>query len=185
MALARVLLGTIGIATLAGCATRPQLADAGYGQYASIFSGIHHCVVNDQMTNETAGIGLRFTAANLATWSYDKERLDGYISRFNQMAAPPASWCTAQTAYFLEKQRRIVAQNQADAQASVDWNTALAPLQRNYLTNPVTLAPATKSAQPNVGGDQAGEWQTVYVNTPSGLVAKRCKVLNGQNVACF
>lgn len=55
--------------------------------------------------------------------------------------------------------------------------------QRNYTTHPIT-APAP-SVQPNIQSTNDQEYRTVMVNTPNGIVYKRCKVLNGQNVACF
>ncbi len=55
--------------------------------------------------------------------------------------------------------------------------------QRNYITHPITApAPATQPSNQQAN-DQ--EYRTVMVNTPNGLVYKRCKVLNNQNVACF
>lgn len=69
--------------------------------------------------------------------------------------------------------------NQAFKEAN-DMNAG----QRNYSTHPITAPTpgAQPSNQPN-SNDQ--EYKTVMVNTPNGLVYKRCKVLNGQNVACF
>lgn len=58
--------------------------------------------------------------------------------------------------------------------------------QRNYFTDPITAPVPT--IQPNIqpyGGTNNQEYRTVMVNTPNGIVYKRCKVLNGQNVACF
>ena len=56
--------------------------------------------------------------------------------------------------------------------------------QRNYVTNPYTLPRAPQMSQPDFGAD-GSEYRTVMVNTPNGIVYKRCKVLNGQVVACF
>ena len=56
---------------------------------------------------------------------------------------------------------------------------------RNYLTNPVTLPPAPVNTQPNLGASPVDEYRTILVNTPNGLVYKRCRMLNGQAVACF
>lgn len=56
---------------------------------------------------------------------------------------------------------------------------------RNYVTNPVTLPPAPTTTQPSFGTSPSEQYQTILVNTPNGLVYKRCKVLNGQAVACF
>lgn len=55
---------------------------------------------------------------------------------------------------------------------------------RNYATNPVTLPPAP-TTQPTWNNNQGEEYQTILVNTPTGMVYKRCKVLNGNAVACF
>ena len=60
--------------------------------------------------------------------------------------------------------------------------------QRNYFTNPITVPTPSQSIQPNLqpfGGASVEEYKTIMVNTPNGIVYKRCKVLNGQNVACF
>lgn len=59
---------------------------------------------------------------------------------------------------------------------------------RNYATNPITLPQQPQTTQPNFGafGATDGEtYQLIMVNTPAGLVQKRCKVLNGQVVACL
>lgn len=61
---------------------------------------------------------------------------------------------------------------------------AMSPPQRNYITNPYT-APPVQSVQPNFGNTANEQYQTIMVNTPQGIVYKRCKVLNGQVVACF
>lgn len=55
---------------------------------------------------------------------------------------------------------------------------------RDYAINPITLpAPAPgQSAPVTPTGEQ---YQTIAVNTPSGIVYKRCKVLSGRVVACF
>ena len=61
------------------------------------------------------------------------------------------------------------------------------PQQRNYFTNPITMPPL-QGTQPNFapfGATSGEQYQTIMVNTPNGLVYKRCKVLNGQVVACF
>jgi hypothetical protein len=55
---------------------------------------------------------------------------------------------------------------------------------RDYTTNPVTLPAPTQTVQPTFG-TTGEEYQTIAVNTPQGLVYKRCKVLNGKVVACF
>ena len=60
------------------------------------------------------------------------------------------------------------------------------PAQRNYLTNPY-VGPSTQMVQPNFNrfSDPDSEgYRTIMVNTPQGIVYKRCKVLNGA-VACF
>lgn len=60
--------------------------------------------------------------------------------------------------------------------------------QRNYVTHPITAPAPSQGVQPNLqpfGGTGGEEYKTVMVNTPNGIVYKRCKVLNGQNVACF
>ena len=56
---------------------------------------------------------------------------------------------------------------------------------RNYTTNPITLQPAPQMLQPNFKLQPGEQYQTITMNTPNGLVYKRCKVLNGQVVACF
>ena len=57
---------------------------------------------------------------------------------------------------------------------------------RDYIANPI-IAPVYPSTQPNVQpfGSQANDYQLIMVNTPYGLVQKRCKVLNGQVVHCL
>ncbi len=59
--------------------------------------------------------------------------------------------------------------------------------QRNYVTHPITASAPSQGVQPNLQpfGASGEEYQTVMVNTPNGIVYKRCKVVNGQNVACF
>ena len=60
--------------------------------------------------------------------------------------------------------------------------------QRNYFTNPVTVPAPSQSPQPNFrpfGSTTEHEYKTIMVNTPNGIVYKRCKVLNGQVTACF
>ena len=57
------------------------------------------------------------------------------------------------------------------------------PPQRNYFTNPY-VAPPVQTTQPSFGNTAGEQYQTIMVNTPQGIVYKRCKVLNGA-VACF
>lgn len=60
------------------------------------------------------------------------------------------------------------------------------PAQRNYLTNPY-VGPSTQMVQPNFNrfSDPDSEgYRTIMVNTPQGIVYKRCTVRNGM-VACF
>lgn len=60
------------------------------------------------------------------------------------------------------------------------------PAQRNYLTNPY-VGPSTQLVQPNFNTFSASDsegFRTIMVNTPQGIVYKRCKVFNGA-VACF
>ena len=47
------------------------------------------------------------------------------------------------------------------------------------------VEPSERTVQPNFGGVGGEQYQLIMVNTPSGWVQKRCKVLNGQAVACF
>lgn len=59
--------------------------------------------------------------------------------------------------------------------------------QRNYFTNPITPPAPLQSTQPNFqpfGSTNENEYRNIMVNTPNGIVYKRCKVLNGA-VACF
>jgi hypothetical protein len=59
------------------------------------------------------------------------------------------------------------------------------PPQRDYVANPI-YTPSPIQTAPSAWGAQSGEqYQLIMVNTPNGLVQKRCKVLNGQVVACF
>lgn len=60
------------------------------------------------------------------------------------------------------------------------------PATRNYLTNPY-VGPSTQMVQPNFNtfsAPDSGGYRTIMVNTPQGIVYKRCKLLNGA-VACF
>ncbi len=59
---------------------------------------------------------------------------------------------------------------------------ATQPAPRNYFTNPYVGPAVSQTAQPYAAPEQ---YQTIMVNTPQGIVYKRCKVLNGQVVACF
>ena len=61
------------------------------------------------------------------------------------------------------------------------------PPARNYITNPFTplTVAQPQAAQPSWGTPAGEQYQTIMVNTPQGIVYKRCKVLNGQVVACF
>ena len=58
---------------------------------------------------------------------------------------------------------------------------------RDYVANPYTLPPAGQTTQPDFTpfGTVGDQYQTILVNTPNGMVYKRCKVLNGKAVACF
>lgn len=58
---------------------------------------------------------------------------------------------------------------------------------RDYVANPYTLPQAPQTAQPDFTpwGATGEQYQTIMVNTPTGMVYKRCKVLNGKAVACF
>ena len=65
-------------------------------------------------------------------------------------------------------------------------NSGIQPEQpRNYVTNPITLGAPPPVAQPTWGTSSTDQYQTILVNTPNGVVYKRCKVLNGKAVACF
>ena len=57
---------------------------------------------------------------------------------------------------------------------------------RDYIADPI-IAPVYPSTQPNFQpfGSQDTGYQLIMVNTPNGLVQKRCKVLNGQVVHCL
>ena len=61
------------------------------------------------------------------------------------------------------------------------------PEQRDYVANPFYLPQQTQTVQPNFTplGSTGEQYQMIMVNTPNGMVYKRCKVLNGQAVACF
>lgn len=72
-----------------------------------------------------------------------------------------------------------IARHNADVDASNQFYRDLG--NTRYPTT--TVAPQT--VQPNVGTTAGEQYQTIAVNTPAGLVYKRCKVLNGQVVACF
>ena len=58
------------------------------------------------------------------------------------------------------------------------------PPARNYITDPIPV-PQPSSMQPSFSGTPGESYQTIMVNTPQGIVYKRCKLLNGQVVACF
>ena len=69
---------------------------------------------------------------------------------------------------------------------SAPWWTVLEGIQPQQQPNYPVYQPSTVQTAPAAWGPQAGEqYQTIMVNTPNGVVAKRCKVLNGQAVACF
>ena len=54
---------------------------------------------------------------------------------------------------------------------------------RNYFTDPLVQP---TSNQANTRPSAATEtYQTILVNTPNGLVQKRCKMLNGKAVYCI
>lgn len=56
------------------------------------------------------------------------------------------------------------------------------PPTRDYVNNPI-VSPTT--TQQPAAAQPREEYKTIAVNTPNGLVYKRCKMLNGQVVACF
>lgn len=56
------------------------------------------------------------------------------------------------------------------------------PPTRDYINNPI-VSPTT--TQQPVAAQPREEYKTIAVNTPNGLVYKRCKMLNGRVVACF
>ena len=58
------------------------------------------------------------------------------------------------------------------------------PPQRNYFTQPFTPLPGYQPSNPSPANAPQERYQTIMVNTPQGIVYKRCKVLNGA-VACF
>jgi hypothetical protein len=67
-------------------------------------------------------------------------------------------------------------------------NSGMIPPPRDYITNPVTLAPPPPTTQPNFetfGNTPSDDYQTILVNTQGGMVYKRCKVLKGRVVACL
>lgn len=86
---------------------------------------------------------------------------------------------------FLREDRERTAQQKAVREARVERaNNDLMDVVRGVRpSNPATLetAPRTQSRTDSV----PEQYQTIVVNTPSGFVYKRCKVLNGQVVACF
>ena len=59
------------------------------------------------------------------------------------------------------------------------------PAQRNYFTDPFTPLPGYQPSQAPAASTAGEQYQTIMVNTPQGIVYKRCKVLNGKAVACF
>lgn len=72
---------------------------------------------------------------------------------------------------------------EADARLNPQAQTQ-APPARNYFTDPI-LVPQPTSVQPSFGGNAGEQYQTIMVNTPQGIVYKRCRMLNGKAVACF
>ena len=69
------------------------------------------------------------------------------------------------------------------AAIEAQWATPIATPSQPYFT-PMNV-PQPSSLQPNFGNTAAEQYQTIMVNTPQGMVYKRCKVLNGKVVACF
>ena len=72
----------------------------------------------------------------------------------------------------------------AAAEARLQTQT---PPPRNYFTDPFTPLPVAQpqSAQPSWGTPAGEHYQTIMVNTPQGIVYKRCKVLNGRVAYCI
>lgn len=58
---------------------------------------------------------------------------------------------------------------------------------RDYVANPFYLPPAPQTTQPNFQpfGSQTNGYELILINTPNGLVQKRCKMVNGQVAHCL
>lgn len=54
---------------------------------------------------------------------------------------------------------------------------------RDYINDPIVYQPMPTGGV--YGAPQQDQYQTIAINTPSGIVYKRCKVLNGQIVHCL
>jgi len=192
MVVLRTLLCILGVAVIAGCAStsapKPNLEDYAYDEFAYSVVGTHKCVESGQLSSAAGATGLRLDQAELAKWSVDRERLRTNFNRLDSTLKPTAEWCRSKALQIAQQRNETPTYSQS-TQNNAGWADLFASFstfnQRNYVTNPITSPVSPQTIQPNTKNVGGEEYQTIMVNTPSGLVSKRCKVLNGQIVACF
>ena len=126
---------------------------------------------------EAGAKGERYQTAILSGFQYDQGRMDAQVNKFSNWK-PTQEWCNSMAMSIASKEQQIALQNRATAQSQQDWANALKP-------TPIQLPVVAPTVQPTFGATSGEQYQTIAVNTPNGLVYKRCKVLNGQIGACF
>jgi hypothetical protein len=183
----------IGLALLTGCASTPRvlppLPYERYNQMAEQWASTQKCGRLGMMDPATASLGASYITHEISSYAIDQPRLNTMIRVAQRDSSPTTEWCNEAAMTILTMKRQI-AQNAAVSEANqrdlTNVINALQPATRNYITNPITVVP--QSVQPNFnsfGSTGNDQYQLIMVNTPAGLVQKRCKVLNGQVVACF
>lgn len=85
---------------------------------------------------------------------------------------------------FLREDRERSSQEKAAREARLERADKELEDARRAL-RPTPMVVPTQRVQPSSGNPVGEQYQTIMVNTPNGLVYKRCKVLDGKAVVCF
>lgn len=185
-----VMLAT-GIVLLTGCAAAPKpvMSDKQHYSFALQYTTVNKCGESGQMAPDTASRGLTLLRGSLSNYIFDPAAMETAVGAF-ATDIPTNSQCNAAAMDILALTRRIDQQNAANASNQRAWADAINSFNNSltkqaYTTNPYTPTQIPQTVQPSFGNTGGEQYQTIMVNTPNGIVHKRCKVLNGQVVACF
>lgn len=111
------------VALLSGCATKPNLTEVQYDQYAKVWVGLQKCVANGYMTPATGARGQSFVAANLSGYNYNSNVIDSKGAQMYSSVNPTQGDCNT-LAMAIERRRGDIEESnrQADAENQA-WQT--------------------------------------------------------------
>lgn len=173
--------------SLTGCVSttpKPVMPESAYRDHALLRVAFVRCAADGHMPQELAATGSAYAESSVALYSYDIAKFQREVSHvWAEPNRPSAEVCTSlaiQTANRLSAVKRANSAAAYDLEAWANFANGFAkftPLLNNAV-QPV--------AQPQVQLQQSrDEYQTVAINTPSGIIYKRCKMLNGKAVYCI